>query len=45
MIASSKTSHLEAHVQAFQIAYEEDFRCLCTVTFWQKFDLLISNAG
>ena len=28
----------------FQIAYVADFRSLCTVTFWQKVDLLISNA-
>ena len=28
----------------FQIAYEGDFRSLCTVTFWQKVDFLNSNA-
>ena len=28
----------------FQISYEGDFRSLCTVTFWQKVDFLISNA-
>ena len=29
----------------FQIAYEGDFRslCICTVTFWQKVDFLIST--
>jgi hypothetical protein len=27
----------------FQIANEGDFRFLCTVTFWQKVDFLISN--
>ena len=32
-IASSNTSRLEAHVGFFQIAYEGDFRSLCTVTF------------
>ena len=29
----------------FQIAYEEDFGSLCTVTFWQKVDFLISNVN
>ena len=28
----------------FQIAYEGDFGSLCTVTFWQKVDFLISKA-
>ena len=27
----------------FQISYEWDFGSLCTVTFWQKVDFLISN--
>ena len=27
----------------FYIAYEGNFRSLCTVTFWQKVDFLISN--
>ena len=27
----------------FQITYEGDFRSLCTVTFWQKVDFLISK--
>ena len=43
-VASSNTSCLEAHADFFQIAYEGDFRVLCTVTFWQKVDFLISNA-
>ena len=41
--ASSNTSHLEAHGGIFQIAYEGDVWSLCTVTFWQKVDYLISN--
>ena len=32
-VASSNTSCLEAHADFFQIAYEGDFRSLCTVTF------------
>ena len=37
-------SHLEVCTcRLFQIAYEGDFRSLCTVTFWQKTDLLISK--
>ena len=31
------------HMQDFQIAYEGVFWALCTVTFWQKIDFLISN--
>ena len=27
----------------FQMVYEGDFWCLCTVTFWQKVDLQIIN--
>ena len=44
-VASCNTSHLEAHAgsRLFQIAYEGDFRPLCTVTFRQKVDFLISN--
>ena len=41
---SSNTFRLEAHAGFFQIAYEGDFRSLCTVNFWQKVDFLISNA-
>ena len=34
------------HMQAFfQIAYEVYFWSLCNVTFWQKFDFLISNVS
>ena len=29
----------------FQIAYEGDFLYVCTVTFWQEVDFLISNAS
>jgi hypothetical protein len=29
----------------FQIAYEGDFRSLCTVTFGQKVDFLNSNTS
>ena len=29
----------------FQIAYEGDFRSLCTVSFWQKVTFLISNTN
>ena len=32
-VVSSNTSRLEAHAHAFQIAYEGDFRSLCTVNF------------
>ena len=32
-VASSNTSRLEAHAGLFQIAYEGDFRSLCTLTF------------
>ena len=32
-VASSNTSRLGAHAGLFQIAYERDFRSLCTVTF------------
>ena len=39
-VMSSNTSHLEAHEGFFQIAYEGDFRSLCTVTFWRKVDLM-----
>ena len=41
-VASSNMSLLEAHAGAlFQVAYEGDFRSLCTVTFGQKVDFLI----
>ena len=43
-VASSNTSPLEANAGFFQIVYEGDFWSLCTVTFWQKVDFLISNA-
>ena len=43
-VASSDPSRLEAHAGFFQIAYEGDFGSLCTLTFWQKVDFLISNA-
>ena len=43
-VVSSNTFCLEAHAGFFQIAYEGDFRSLCTVTYWQKVDSLISNA-
>ena len=43
-VASSNTSHLEAHACFFLIAYAGDFLSLCSVTFWQKVDFLISNA-
>ena len=33
--------HMQGH---FRIAYEDDFRSLCTVTFLQKVDFLTSNA-
>ena len=42
-VESSNTSHLEAHAGFFQITYDGDFWFLCTVTFWQKFDFLIST--
>ena len=35
-VASSNTSRLEAHAGLFKIAFEGNFLCLCTVTFWQK---------
>ena len=41
-VKSSNTSCLEANDGFLQIAYEGDFRSLCTVTLWQKVDFLIS---
>ena len=42
-VAGSNMSRLEGHTGFFQIAYEGDFRSLCTVIFCQKIDSLISN--
>ena len=35
-VASSNMSCFRSTFRLFQIAYEADFRSLCTVTFWQK---------
>ena len=43
-ISTVKSSVLPRFVlKHVQIAYEGDFWSLCTVTFWQKVDFLISN--
>ena len=34
-----------SHQRLFHIAYEGDFWSLCSVTFWQKVNFLISNAS
>ena len=43
-VASSNTSHLEAHAGFFKLLMKGDFQSLCTVTFCQKVDFLMSNA-
>ena len=43
-VASSNTSCLEAHAGFFKLLMKGSFSSLCTVTFWQKVDFLISNA-
>ena len=45
-VASSKTFYLEAHAGFFRLhmKVEGDFRSLCTVSFRQIVDFLISNA-
>ena len=42
-VMSSNTSHLEAHVGFFRLLMKGIFDPLCTVSFWQKVDFLISN--
>ena len=41
-VASSNTSRLEAHAGFFRLLMKGIFD-LCTVTFWQEVDFLISN--
>ena len=43
-VASSNNPRLEVHSAFFHIAYEGDFKSLCTVIFGQKVDFPISNA-
>ena len=43
-VASSNMSRSEAHAGFFRFLMKEYFWSLCTVTFWQKIDFLISNA-
>ena len=42
-VASSNMSCLEAHAGFFRLFMKGIFDPLCTVSFWQKVDFLISN--
>ena len=44
LFCATQLQYIESLTTGFQeIAYEGDFWSLCAVTFWQKFDFLISN--
>ena len=42
IVASASQSGFEAHVGLFKLVMKRYFLPLCTVTFWQKVDFLIS---